>query len=87
MAAVSLVWASWEKGDFMGSLSPWHLMILLVIPAVLLGIPVARILQRLGISRWWTILAFFPLFNLVGLWTLSFVRWPKVDTGISETFE
>ncbi len=63
----------------MGGLSPWHLVILLVIPAVLLGFPVAKILQRMGVSRWWTILVFFPLLNLIGLWTLSFVRWPKVD--------
>ena len=76
-------------GDFMGALSPWHLMILLVIPAVLLGIPVARILERLGISRWWTILAFFPLLNLIGLWLLSFARWPKLDqqpARVGETF-
>jgi hypothetical protein len=58
-------------------------MILLVIPAVLLGFPVAKILQRLGISRWWTILVFFPLLNLIGLWTLSFVRWPKVDQPVA----
>ena len=65
----------------MGALSPWHLLILLIIPAVLLGFPVAKILQRLGLSPWWTILVFFPLLNLVGLWTLSFVRWPKVDAS------
>jgi hypothetical protein len=68
-------------GDVMGALSPWHLLILLIIPAVLLGFPVAKILQRLGLSPWWTILVFFPLLNLVGLWTLSFVRWPKVDAS------
>jgi hypothetical protein len=64
----------------MGGLSPWHLVILLAIPALLFGFPVAKILQRLGLSPWWTILAFFPLLNLIGLWSLSFVRWPKVDT-------
>jgi hypothetical protein len=63
----------------MNTLSPWHLLILLVIPAVLVGFPVAKILQRLGVSRWWTILAFFPLLNIIGLWALSAVRWPKVD--------
>jgi hypothetical protein len=63
----------------MNTLSPWHLLILLVIPAVLLGFPVAKILQRLGISPWWTILMFFPLLNLIGLWMLSFVRWPRLE--------
>ena len=73
----------------MDSVSPWHLMILLVIPAALLGFPVAKILQRLGISRWWTILIFVPLLNLVGLWALAFVRWPKLDQDsakFGETF-
>lgn len=64
----------------MDTISPWHWLILLAIPAVLFGFPVAKILQRLGISRWWTILAFFPLINLFGLWALSVVRWPKVDS-------
>lgn len=63
----------------MGTLSPVHWLILLVI-AALFGWPIAKILERMGISRWWTILAFFPLLNIVGLWTLSSVRWPKVDT-------
>ena len=65
----------------MGGLSPWHLVILLVIPALLFGFPVATILQGLGISRWWTILAFFPLLNIVGLWVLSTARWPKADAA------
>jgi hypothetical protein len=64
------------------SLSPWHWLILLVIMA-LIGFPIAKILRRLGISRWWTIMAFLPLLNLFGLWALSAVRWPKVDSPAS----
>jgi len=62
----------------MDTLSPWHWLITLGILA-LIGFPIAKILQRLGISRWWTIMAFLPLLNLIGLWALSAVRWPKLD--------
>jgi hypothetical protein len=60
----------------MGSMSIFHWLILAV-PVMLVGIPVAKILKRLGFSRWWTILAFLPLANLVGLWILAFIDWPR----------
>ena len=41
------------------------------------GIPVSNILHRAGRSRWWTILAFLPFLNLIGLWVFAFTRWPK----------
>jgi len=44
----------------------------------LMGVPVANILHRAGRSRSWTILAFIPLLNLIGLWVFAFTRWPKV---------
>ena len=67
----------------MGTFSPVHWLIVLVPLCVAFDFPVAKILERLGISRWWTILAFFPLLNIVGLWALSAVRWPKVDAAAS----
>jgi hypothetical protein len=45
---------------------------------VLLGVPVASILHRTGHSRWWTVIAFIPLINLIGLWVFAFSRWPAV---------
>jgi hypothetical protein len=62
--------------------SEWHeltafLMPVLVIIAV--GLPVANVLHRAGRSRWWTILAFVPLLNLLALWVFAFGRWPSVD--------
>lgn len=51
-------------------------LLYLLITIVLLGVPIARILRRIGFSRWWTILAFFPLLNLILLWTLAFSAWP-----------
>jgi hypothetical protein len=45
---------------------------------ILVGVPVANILHRAGRSRWWMILVFIPLLNLIGLWVFAFTRWPKV---------
>jgi uncharacterized membrane protein YhaH (DUF805 family) len=47
------------------------------------GIPVSSILHRAGRSRWWTVLAFIPLINLIGLWVFAFSRWPAVDRASS----
>jgi predicted PurR-regulated permease PerM len=55
--------------------SVWHWVIVGIALAVL-GYPIARILKRLGFSRWWVVVALFPYLNVVGLWILAFVRWP-----------
>jgi hypothetical protein len=60
----------------MGSMSIWHWIVVLLYIFVLV-FPVARILSRLGMSRWWSALAIIPLLNLVGLWILAFVPWPN----------
>jgi hypothetical protein len=46
---------------------------------ILLGVPIARVIHRSGHSRWWTILAFLPFLNLIGLWVFAFVRWPTTE--------
>jgi hypothetical protein len=43
---------------------------------ILVGIPVGSILHRAGRSRWWLLVAFIPLINLIGLWVFAFSRWP-----------
>jgi hypothetical protein len=56
----------------------WIMAILMpLLMIILVGVPVANILHRAGRSRWWTILAFIPLLNLIGLWVFAFTRWPK----------
>ncbi len=67
----------------MGSFSIWHWAIVAAVLA-LFGVPVSRILRRLGFSGWWTILAFIPWINVIGLWVVAFVRWPKDREGVSE---
>jgi len=46
---------------------------------VIFGIPFARILRRVGLSRWWSVLTIIPMINLIGLWTLAYMRWPAID--------
>jgi uncharacterized membrane protein YhaH (DUF805 family) len=46
---------------------------------VIIGIPVARILHRTGMSRWWSLLILVPVVNLIGFWVFAFARWPEFD--------
>lgn len=38
--------------------------------------PIGRILGRIGLSPFWSVLAVVPLVNLIGLWVLAFADWP-----------
>jgi hypothetical protein len=49
----------------------------LIIYILVLVIPIARILGRLGINQWWAALAVVPLVNLVFLWVLAYAEWPR----------
>ena len=40
---------------------------------VLIGVPVATILRHTDRSRWWTVIAFIPLLNLIGLWVFALI--------------
>ena len=52
-----------------------HWIFFAVMVAVVLY-PIGRILGRLGLSPFWSVLALIPLVNLIGLWLLAFVDWP-----------
>src|SRR5262249_16393847 len=62
----------------MGSMSIWHWLFVILVIAVLC-IPISKILNRLGFSRWWTIVYFIPFVNIVGIWILAYARWPAVN--------
>jgi hypothetical protein len=64
----------------MNSMSIWHFYFVILF-VVAIGIPIAKILGRLGFSKWWTIVYFIPLLNIVGIWILAYVRWPAVNRG------
>lgn len=53
--------------------------VMFLVFALIYGVPIAHILNRAGRSRWWVIVAFLPLLNLIGLWVFAFTRWPKPD--------
>ena len=58
----------------------WQWVVAAVMPLLLIAlvaVPVAQVMHRAGHSRWWTILAFVPLLNLIGLWVFAFARWPS----------
>ena len=55
-------------------LAHWVMMLLILIVIVY---PVGRILARLGFTPLLSLLALVPLVNLLGLWVLAFVEWPK----------
>lgn len=65
-----------------GSMSLWH-WIFFILSVVIFGVPIAKILTRAGWSRWWTIVFFVPLLNLIILWVFAFGRWPTVDAPSS----
>jgi hypothetical protein len=61
--------------DMTGSgIGHWVFFILMV---ALTLYPIGRILGRLGFSPFWSVLALIPLVNLIGLWLLAFIDWPK----------
>lgn len=55
--------------------------IVIVIIAILVIIPAAMILRRLGYSPWWAIIAPISPLNILGLWIIAFVKWP-VETPV-----
>ena len=63
-------------GLFMGSWSVWHWIIFAIVAALILY-PTGRILSRIGFSPFWSLIAFIPLINLVGLWVLALAAWPR----------
>jgi len=68
----------------MGSISSWHWLtdIFVVFLIVIMAIPIAKILGRLGFSKWWTIVYFIPFVNIIGIWMLAYARWPAVNRSM-----
>ena len=49
---------------------------LLILSGAVLGLPAARILRRVGLSPWWSLLVLAPYLNIAALWVFAFTRWP-----------
>jgi hypothetical protein len=54
---------------------PFHWLWFIVVVALVLY-PTGRILNRMGFSPLWSVLAFVPILNLVALWIVAFTDWP-----------
>lgn len=53
-----------------------HWLVFAVMVAVVLY-PIGKVLGRIGLSPFWSIIALVPLVNLIALWVLAFIDWPE----------
>lgn len=51
----------------------------LTLYVLVLIVPIAKVLRRVGFSGWWSILALVPVVGFIGLWIFAFIRWPIDD--------
>ena len=52
-----------------------HIVLLFYVVAIM--VPIGQLLRRMGFSRWWILLSFVPIINIVGLWIIAYARWSK----------
>lgn len=60
----------------MGAIGIYQILLVAIFAFVNI-FPVWKILSRLGLSGWWSLVAFIPVVNLIALWVLAFIRWPR----------
>jgi hypothetical protein len=53
--------------------------LMFAVMAALILYPVCRILGRIGLAPFWSVVALIPFLNLAGLWVLAFTEWPRGD--------
>jgi hypothetical protein len=46
--------------------------------ALVIVLPIGKILQRIGFSPLFALVLFIPLVNVIFLYAIAFRRWPKV---------
>lgn len=63
----------------MGHAGGWNWIVSVLFVLIVIGIPFAQILRRVGHHPAWAIIVLVPLLNLIGLWVLAFIRWPALD--------
>lgn len=60
----------------MGSFSIWH-WLALAIYAVVFGVPAWQIFKRMGYHPAVSLVMWIPLINIVALWAVAFMKWPR----------
>jgi hypothetical protein len=76
--------ARWHRGEnimmdnwmMTGGFGLTHGLFFVIMLAVVLY-PIGRILNRLGLSPLWSVLAVIPFINLIAVWVLAFADWPE----------
>lgn len=66
----------YEQDMMIGYWSIWQWVLFAAAVALILY-PVGRILGRIGFSPFWSVLAFIPVVNLIGLWIVALADWPR----------
>ena len=66
---------SYDLGQMMVSLVP-----ITILWIVGVGWPVSKVLRKAGFSGWWTVIAFIPLVNIIGLWVFAIRPWPSISS-------
>lgn len=64
-----------DNWTFMTNYGVFHWLIFVAMVAIVLY-PLGRILKRIGLSPFWSLLVFVPFVNLISLWVLAFSEWP-----------
>lgn len=63
----------------MTTISYWHWFLVLLILTI--PIPVGKLLRKTGRSRWWALIYFFPVINILALWIWAFTSTPTTDAN------
>jgi hypothetical protein len=68
----------------MDSINLWHwITVIVILFLVLYAVPTSKILARAGYSKWWTVVFFIPLLNIIALWVLAYRRWPAMERSLN----
>ena len=61
-----------------GSMMGGGFWLIALVYAVLVIVPVAMVLRRVGFSGWWALLAVIAPVNLIALWVFALIDWPRL---------
>jgi hypothetical protein len=69
----------------MGGITFWQTVIVLVLVSIA-ALVYSTIAKKAGFSRWWTLVLFVPIANVVLIWVFAYIEWPveKNASGIKE---
>ena len=62
----------------MGGISYWQILIILIMLGLCLAwtLLLARIVGKAGFNKWWSVITFVPILNVIFIWVFAFSEWP-----------